>query len=55
MAVRSVFDEVTLDQLVTGAFPAPIRALVGHEDAWTGRFGPQQPTLPAGAEPEWRI
>lgn len=54
-AVRSVFDEVTLDQLVTGKFPAAIRGLYDSEDAWTPRVGPQQPTIPRGEDPEFRI
>lgn len=54
-AVRSVFDEVTLDQLVTGDFPSAIRALYDSEDAWTPRTGPQTPTIPRGSDPEWRI
>jgi Rrf2 family protein len=54
-AVRSVFDEVTLDQLVSGEFPAAIRGLYDSEDAWTPRTGPQTPTIPRGSDPEWRI
>lgn len=54
-AVRSVFDEVTLDQLVTGEFPDAIRALYDNDDAWTPRLGPQVPSIPRGADPEWRI
>ena len=54
-AVRSVFDEVTLDQLVNGEFPEAIRVLFDSEDAWTPRLGPQVPSIPRGADPEWRI
>ena len=54
-AVRSVFDEVTLDQLVSGDFPAAIRRLYDSDDAWTPRTGPQVPTIPRGNDPEWRI
>ena len=53
--MRSVFDEVTLDQLVTGEFPDAIRALYDNDDAWTLRLGPQVPSIPRGADPEWRI
>jgi len=54
-AVRSVFDEVTLDQLVSGDFPAAIKSLYDSEDAWSPRTGPQTPTIPRGEDPEWRI
>jgi len=54
-AVRQVFDEVTLDQLVTGKFPEEIRRLFEHEDAWTPRTGPQTPTIPRGDDPEFAI
>ncbi len=54
-AVRSVFDEVTFDLLVTGDFPEDIRKLYDSEDAWTPRLGPQVPSIPRGSEPEWRI
>jgi len=54
-AVRSVFDEVTLDQLVSGQFPAAIKSLYDTEDAWIPRVGPQQPSIPRGADPEFRI
>jgi len=54
-AVRSVFDEVTIDQLVTGDFPDAIRKGFNTEDAWEPRTGPQTPTLARGADPEFRI
>ncbi|MFV0632840.1 RrF2 family transcriptional regulator [Demequina sp.] len=44
-AVRSVFDEVTIDQLVTGQFPEEIRRLFAADSAWEPRTGPQTPTL----------
>ncbi|WP_062520139.1 RrF2 family transcriptional regulator [Demequina silvatica] len=50
-AVRMVFDEVTVDQLVTGAFPDQIRDLFLHDQAWEPRSGPQTPTLPSGTPP----
>lgn len=54
-AVRQVFDEVTLDQLVTGEFPEEIAKLFEDEDAWIPRTGPQVPTIPRGDEPEFLI
>ena len=54
-AVRSVFDEVTVDQLVTGEFPAAIRRLFASDDAWAPRVGPQHPSIPRGNDPEFRI
>lgn len=54
-AVRMVFDEVTIDQLVSGDFPDEVRRLFDTEDAWTPRTGPQTPTLPRGSAPEWVI
>ena len=54
-AVRSVFDEVTIDQLVSGDFPQAIRKLFDNDDAWEPRTGPQTPTLARGADPEFRI
>lgn len=36
-AVRSVFDVVTFDQVVTGDFPPQVRALFDSDDAWTPR------------------
>ena len=47
-AVRSVFDEVTLDQLVSGEFPPDVRRLFAADEAWTPRTGPQTPSLPRG-------
>ncbi len=54
-AVRSVFDEVTLDQLVSGDFAAEIRRLFVGSDAWEPRTGPQTPSLARGADPEFTI
>jgi Rrf2 family protein len=47
-AVRMVFDEVTVDQLVTGDFPDEIKRLFADGQAWEPRSGPQVPTLPRG-------
>jgi Rrf2 family protein len=54
-AVRSVFDEVTLDQLVSGEFPPDVQRLFTGDDAWEPRTGPQTPTLPRGKGPEFAI
>lgn len=54
-AVRMVFDEVTVDQLVTGDFPHQVRELFLRDDAWEPRTGPQTPTLPRGLPPEFVI
>ena len=54
-AVRMVFDEVTLDQLVSGEFPEEIEKLFTGKDAWTPRTGPRDPKLPRGKSPEWAI
>ena len=54
-AVRSVLDEVTLDLLVTGEFPPEIRRMYEGDDAWIPRTGPQTPSLPRGAAPEFTI
>jgi Rrf2 family protein len=54
-AVRSVFDEVTLDQLVTGEFAPEVSRLFASESAWEPRTGPQRPTLGRGAQPEFNI
>lgn len=37
-AVRSVFDEVTFDQLVSGAFAPGIAALFAPPEAWKSQF-----------------
>lgn len=54
-AVRSVFDEVTLDQLVSGEFAPEVQRLFEVEDAWAPRTGPQTPSLPRGKGPEFTI
>lgn len=54
-AVRGVFDEVTVDQLVTGDFPPDVRRLYEGDDAWRPRTGRQTPRLPRGDAPEWVI
>ncbi|MFN3866325.1 MAG: RrF2 family transcriptional regulator [Demequina sp.] len=54
-AVRSVFDEVTIDQLVTGEFPDDVRRLFASDEAWAPRTGRQTPRLPRGDAPEWVI
>lgn len=54
-AVRGVFDEVTIDQLVSGDFPPDVRRLFAEDEAWAPRNGPQSPTLPRGGSPEWII
>lgn len=54
-AVRSVFDEVTLDQVVTGEFAPEISRLFAADEAWEPRTGPQRPTLGRGSAPEFII
>lgn len=54
-AVRSVLDEVTLDQLVTGHFPDDVARLFAGDDAWIPRRGPRRPTTPRGPSPEFLI
>ncbi len=54
-AVRLVFDEITLDQLVSGNFLADVKRLLDISDAWEPRTGPRLPTLPRGKQPEFRI
>ena len=54
-AVRSVFDEVTLDQLVSGEFPTEVHRLFEADEAWTPRTGPQTPSLPRGKGAEFTI
>jgi Rrf2 family protein len=38
-ALRSVLDEVTLEDVVTGAMPEPVRALLADPRAWTNPPG----------------
>lgn len=45
-AVRSVFDEVTFDQVVSGEFAPAIRALFDSDDAWAPRHGRARPAAP---------
>lgn len=54
-AVRLVFDEVTLDQLLSGEFPGDVQRLFASDDAWEPRTGPQTPSLPRGDSPEFVI
>ncbi len=54
-AVRSVLDEVTFDQLVSGQFPDAVAALFTGHDAWAPRRGPRKPTSPRGPSPEFVI
>jgi len=54
-AVRLVFDEVTLDQLVSGDFAADVERLFASGEAWAPRTGPQIPSLPRGGNPEFVI
>lgn len=54
-AVRSVLDEVTFDQLVTGQFPDAVTALFTGDDAWEPRSGPRRPTSPRAGSPEFLI
>lgn len=54
-AVRLVFDEVTLDQLVSGEFPPAVERLFTGDEAWSPRTGPQTPSLPRGKGPEFAI
>lgn len=54
-SVRLVFDEVTLDQLVSGAFSVDIARLLAISDAWEPRTGRRVPTLPRGGPPEFTI
>lgn len=54
-AVRSVFDEVTLDQVVSGEFAPEVSELFASEDAWAPRTGQRRPTSPRGSAPEFVI
>lgn len=54
-AVRLVFDEVTLDQLVSGELPPSVADLLRASDAWEQRTGPQKPRSPRPGHPEWAI
>ncbi len=54
-SVRLVFDEITLDQLVSGEFVADVTRLLDISDAWEPRSGPRLPTLPRGDDPEFTI
>jgi Rrf2 family protein len=54
-AVRSVLDEVTFDQLVSGDFPDAVAAHFAGHDAWEPRRGPRRPTSPRGPSPEFLI
>lgn len=54
-SVRLVFDEITLDQLVSGDFVADVKRLLDISDAWEPRTGPRLPTLPRGEAPEFAI
>lgn len=38
-ALRSVLEEVTLADLVTGRLPKPVKALLDDPKAWTSRWG----------------
>ncbi|WP_307188073.1 Rrf2 family transcriptional regulator [Demequina sp. NBRC 110057] len=42
-SVRLVFDEVTLDQLVSGEFHEDVLRMLAITDAWDPRTGPQAP------------
>lgn len=54
-AVRLVFDEVTLDQLVSGDFAQEVQRMLNTKDAWIPRTGPQTPKFPRGKAPEFAI